>query len=228
MAWKLLKVSAQRIILPLDELKEYEFNHKVHWTKQIEWIKEAIERFSYIDEITIDKNNVIILWHWRYRAIKEMWYKKAQVKQLNMNVNDAKALRHIHNAISEYDITYKVKNIQYEINSWVDFSIWNISTDDLFSKFNLQSEQNQETWQINQKDASLYEKQQDEVDDIADILAEMEDTYVPETNSSVVRRVQINVKYDLYSKVFAMFKNAINNKINLWEHLIKELKLIIK
>lgn len=223
---KTLKVQAQRIIVPVWEIKKYQNNNKHHWEKQIEALKSSIERFSYIDEIVIDKNNTIILWHGRFDAILDMWYQEVKVKKLDISVEDEKALRYLHNRLSEYDVSYNVDNLKYELQNWVDFSLWGLSEDEFLWWIDISDFSQKETGQINWNSAKTYESQQDEVDDIDDILNEIDDLEIPETNTSVMRWVQIPVKVENYDKVFSEFSKAIKNNTNIWEVFLQELKSI--
>jgi len=133
MSWKHLQISANRIILPLSEIKEYELNHKKHWDKQIKAIEESIDRFSYLEEIVLSKNNVVIIGHWRLQAIKSMWYETLEVKQLDININDEKALRVIHNVLSTYDVEYILENVLLDKKYWIDFNLGEVDFSDIES-----------------------------------------------------------------------------------------------
>ena len=225
---KVLRVQAERLMIPVSQIKKYEKNNKHHWVKQIEALKSSIDRFSYIDEIVIDKNNTIILWHWRYDAIIDSWYTEVRVKKLNISVEDEKALRYLHNRLSEYDVSYNIENLKYELQNWVDFSLWTISEEELLWGVTIDSFEQKETGQISSKDTKIYEKQQDDIDDISDILDEIDDLEIPETNNSVMRWVQIPVKIEDYEKTFQEFSKAIKNWIDVWDIMLKELKKVIK
>jgi len=119
--------------LPLSEIKEYELNHKKHWDKQIKAIEESIDRFSYLEEIVLSKNNVVIIGHWRLQAIKSMWYETLEVKQLDININDEKALRVIHNVLSTYDVEYILENVLLDKKYWIDFNLGEVDFSDIES-----------------------------------------------------------------------------------------------
>jgi len=121
---KVLLPKAELTLLDVNDIIEYENNNKLHWKKQINAIEEAIERFTYIDEIVVDVNNVIIIWHWRLEAIKNLWYNKIEVKKLNIHKKDEKALRYIHNKLSELDVQYNLEKIELEKKEWVNFKLW--------------------------------------------------------------------------------------------------------
>jgi len=133
---KILKVSAKRLEIPLSNLIEYDKNNKIHWDKQIDAIANSINRFSYYDEIVIDKNNVIIAWHWRLSAIKKMWYDWVEVKQLDIDSNEAGAMRILDNLLNKFDTEDNLENIVFDLDNWMDLQLWDIWTFDFLPELN--------------------------------------------------------------------------------------------
>ena len=61
--------------LPIDEIKPYENNAKIHTPEQIEQIKASIEQFGMNDPIGIwSKENIIVEGHGRLLACQELGY----------------------------------------------------------------------------------------------------------------------------------------------------------
>ena len=127
---KVLKVSAKRFEIWLDKLIEYDKNNKIHWDKQIDAIANSINRFSYYDEIIIDKNNVIIAWHWRLWAIRKMWYDWVEVKQLDIDSNEAGAMRILDNLLNRFETEDNLENIVFDLDSGVDLTLWEFNVSD--------------------------------------------------------------------------------------------------
>jgi type I site-specific restriction-modification system R (restriction) subunit len=73
-------------------------------------------RFGYIDEIVVDKNNILIAGHGRLESIKKMGYDSVEVKVLDIDSKDSKELRILHNKLSEYDNEYHLENLKIEID----------------------------------------------------------------------------------------------------------------
>lgn len=57
---------------PVEDIKPYRHNAKIHSNEQIEQIRNSIEQFGFNDPIAIDEDNVIIEGHGRLLAAKEM------------------------------------------------------------------------------------------------------------------------------------------------------------
>ena len=139
-----LDIKSKLVELSVNDIIEYDNNNKIHWEKQIQAIEKSIERFSYIDEIVVDKNNVVLIWHWRLQAIKNMWYDRVEVKKLDINWKEWKALRYLHNKLAEYDSDYILENVQFEVESWVDFSLWDLPQEEFVTNLEFLRQENQE------------------------------------------------------------------------------------
>ena len=84
--------------IPINELKEYENNAKLHPQEQIDQIKKSIVEFGMNDPIAIWKNNVIIEGHGRLMACKELNIKEVPIIRLDDLTDDQrKAYTLIHN-----------------------------------------------------------------------------------------------------------------------------------
>lgn len=70
--------------LPIDEIKPYENNAKIHTPEQIEQIKASIRQFGMNDPIGIwSKENIIVEGHGRLLACQELGYKEIPVIRLD-------------------------------------------------------------------------------------------------------------------------------------------------
>ena len=52
----------------INKLVPYEFNNKIHDETQINRIANSIKEFWFTQPIVIDKNNVVIIGHWRLES----------------------------------------------------------------------------------------------------------------------------------------------------------------
>ena len=85
--------------IPIDEVKPYENNAKIHTEEQIEQIKRSIEEFGMNDPIGIwGKDNIIIEGHGRLMALQELGWTEVPVIRLDDLTDDQrKAYTLIHN-----------------------------------------------------------------------------------------------------------------------------------
>ena len=82
------------------ELLEYERNPKIHSDEQIEYLKESINRFGFVQPIVVDDNNVIIAGHARRRAAIELKLSPVPVVRVcNLTPEECLALNIIDNDI---------------------------------------------------------------------------------------------------------------------------------
>lgn len=88
--------------LPIDELKPYENNTKIHTPEQVKQIKNSIRDFGMNDPIAIwSKENVIVEGHGRLMACKELGLKKVPVIRLDELTDDQrKAYTIAHNQLT--------------------------------------------------------------------------------------------------------------------------------
>ena len=84
--------------IPIDDIKPYENNAKIHTEEQIEQIKKSIQEFGMNDPIGIWKDNIIIEGHGRLMACKELGMEEVPVIRLDDLTDDQrKAYTLIHN-----------------------------------------------------------------------------------------------------------------------------------
>ena len=133
---KALKITWKIIELGLSQLIEYDKNNKIHWEKQIWAIANSIERFWYINEIVVDKNNIVIIWHWRLESIRKMGYTHTEVKQLDIDSKEAGALRILDNILTEFNSHNNLENIFSEFENGIDLTLWDFTNLDFFPEFN--------------------------------------------------------------------------------------------
>lgn len=88
--------------LRIDLLKEYENNPRYN-EEAVEKVAESIKEFGFKVPIIIDKNNIIIAGHTRYKAAKEIGLKKVPCMVADdLTPEQVKAFRLADNKVSEY------------------------------------------------------------------------------------------------------------------------------
>ena len=101
-------------IVNISDIKPYPKNAKIHTPAQVEQIKKSIEKYDYIQPICVDKNNVIVIGHGRYEAIKDIDEKLEVVDLSYLKPKEIKKLRILDNKLisGEWD----KQALQDEIN----------------------------------------------------------------------------------------------------------------
>ena len=94
----------------IDEIKPYERNARIHSSKQIKQIMEAIKAFGFTNPLLIDDENILIAGHGRLEAVKQLNiidFKDNPLKELpaiiitGLSEADKKALIIADNKIAE-------------------------------------------------------------------------------------------------------------------------------
>ena len=85
--------------IPIEQLKPYEKNAKIHTQEQIEQIKNSIREFGMNDPIGIwGKDNLIVEGHGRLQACKELGVKEVPVIRLDdLTDEQRRAYTLVHN-----------------------------------------------------------------------------------------------------------------------------------
>lgn len=76
--------------IDIEKIKSYPKNNKKHWLN-IKEIKKSIKQNWYIAPIIIDEDNIILAWHWRHKALQELW--KKEIKCLNRDFDFSKIFK---------------------------------------------------------------------------------------------------------------------------------------
>lgn len=77
-------------IVDIDEIKESNYNSRIHSEAQIEKIANSIEEFGFVNPIIIDEENEIIAGHGRYTAAKYLKLKEIPTIKLTHLTEDKK------------------------------------------------------------------------------------------------------------------------------------------
>lgn len=94
--------------IPIEDLKPYSANAKIHTEEQINQIMESIEMFGMNDPIAVWKDNIIIEGHGRLLACKELGIEEVPIIRLDdLTDDERKAYTLIHNKLTmniDFDI----------------------------------------------------------------------------------------------------------------------------
>lgn len=106
-------------VLPIDSLKPYENNAKIHTPAQVAQIAASIQEFGNNDPIAVDENNMVIEGHGRLLALKSPGVKEAEcIRLVGLTDDQKRAYIHIHNQLTmntgfDMDIlTQELKSIE--------------------------------------------------------------------------------------------------------------------
>ena len=121
--------------IPIDDIKPYEKNAKIHTEEQIEQIKKSIEEFGMNDPIGIWKDNIIIEGHGRLMACKELGFNEVPVIRLDDLTDDQRrAYTLIHNQTTMntgFDLDILNEELQSIDLDMSDFGFDEIELDDI-------------------------------------------------------------------------------------------------
>lgn len=122
--------------IPIEDLKTYANNAKIHTAEQIEQIKKSIQEFGMNDPIAVWKDNEIIEGHGRLIALKELGFTEAPIIRLdNLSDEERRAYALVHNKLTmNTDFDFDILSLELgDISSinMSDFGFEDISFDDL-------------------------------------------------------------------------------------------------
>lgn len=112
----------------IGNLIPYEFNNKVHDEIQVNRIANSIKEFWFTQPIVIDKNNIVVIWHWRLEAAKKLWLKEVPcVRMSELNDKQIKKLRILDNKLNESE--WNKENLKIDLDDLWDLKFWDIEID---------------------------------------------------------------------------------------------------
>lgn len=114
--------------IKINQLIEYKNNAKKHDEAQIKNVMQSIKEFGMVQPIVVDKNNVIIIGHCRFRALKRLkWEEVPCVRIENLSENEINKLRLLDNKLNESEWDFDLLTDQIAEIDWSDFDIdWSI------------------------------------------------------------------------------------------------------
>lgn len=89
------------INLAIKDIKPYPNNPRNN-EEAVKKVRKSIEKYGYIQPITVDKNNVIITGHTRYYAMMDLKRKNVGVLVLDLPEDKAAEYRLVDNKVHEY------------------------------------------------------------------------------------------------------------------------------
>lgn len=88
-------------VLPLNQLKPYANNAKIHTPTQVAQIASSIQELGFNDPIAVDENNMIIEGHGRYLALQSLgWTDVECIRLAGLTEEQKRAYIHIHNQLT--------------------------------------------------------------------------------------------------------------------------------
>lgn len=148
--------------IKVEKLIPYEFNNKKHDETQINRLANSIKEFWFIQPIVIDKNNIVIIWHWRLEWAKKLWLETVPcVKAETLTDEQVRKLRVLDNKLNESE--RDIENLQYDLSTIPNFNIWDleISVDELFDDLFPEAPEEKEIVDVSvrpQKEAKLVKR----------------------------------------------------------------------
>lgn len=132
--------------MAISKLIPHEFNSKIHDITQINRIANSIKEFWFTQPIVVDKNNIVIIGHWRLEAAKKLELKEVPVVKMDdLSETQVKKLRIIDNKLNESQ--WDMDNLKLELWDLDDLSIWDIdlSIENRFPDLRLDDSENTST-----------------------------------------------------------------------------------
>lgn len=150
--------------IEIESLIPYQRNNKIHDETQINRIANSLKEFGFLQPLVIDKNNVLVVWHWRLEWAKKLWLRTAPcVRAENLTEAQIKKYRILDNKLNESE--YNIENLKTEFDSLDDFKFWDIELSisdfpELEAKIDsLDDDLNEELWTTNEVDVPDVKKQ---------------------------------------------------------------------
>ena len=107
----------------VSELITYELNNKNHPVKQIDLIANSIKEFWFKNPIIIDKNNILIAWHWRLEASTKLWLETVPcIVADDLTDKQIKKYRLLDNRLAEL-AEDNIENIKLELEELQDMEL---------------------------------------------------------------------------------------------------------
>jgi len=122
--------------IAIEKLIPYEFNNKEHDETQVNRIANSIKEFWFTQPIVVDKDNIVIIWHWRLEAAKKLWMEEVPcVSMEKLTPTQVKKLRILDNKLNESE--WNLANLKMELDDLWDLNIWELemSISELFPEF---------------------------------------------------------------------------------------------
>lgn len=112
----------------VNDLIPYEFNNKKHDKKQVDRIANSIKEFWFLQPLVIDKDNIIVVGHWRLEGAKKLWLKEVPcIRVENLTDVQIKKYRILDNKLNESD--WDADKLKMELDELGDLDFGDIKLD---------------------------------------------------------------------------------------------------
>lgn len=121
-------------LVSASKIKAFEKNAKIHDETQVNNVKESIRQFGMIQPLVVDKNNVLIIGHCRFKACKALGMKEVPcVKAENLTQEQVDKLRLLDNKLNESEWDFDLLADSLEDIDMSEFDIdWGFEYEDEF------------------------------------------------------------------------------------------------
>ena len=136
-------------VVPINQLKPYENNAKIHTPVQIAQIAASIQEFGNNDPIAVDENNMVIEGHGRLLALKSLGYTEVEIIRLTgLTEEQKRAYILVHNKLTmNTGFDYNILDAELAWITEIDMAAFD------FGSIDVSVEDFGESFQLNDSDA---------------------------------------------------------------------------
>lgn len=215
----------------VNALIPYEFNNKIHDELQINRIANSIKEFWFTQPIVIDKNNIVIIGHWRLEAAKKLWLEEVPVVIMeDLTEQQIKKLRILDNKLNESE--WDLANLKLELDSLPDLNFWDLElwASDLFEELEIDEFNPDEFWEwdngyTQKTDTPIYEPTGEKVsidemincDKYKELIEKINEAKLPdEVKDFLLKASTRHIQFN-YKKIAEYYSNAPKEIQELFE-----------